>query len=1779
MPAPPEALVNDTPQLSVEDYSIGWICATVDELIAAVKMLDEEHEFPTTGAKHISKAKSTTFVFGKVGAHNVVIASFPAGRMGISEATNCANELNGLCPCIDFQVMVGIGGAGGNPRKNNLQLGDVVISMPSGQHGGVVQYDFGKRKPDGAFERTNHLAAPPTELLKLLQRFRMADKTNTIRVERHLLCFKDLEEFQAEGRLKDILFKASFQHIEPDGSTPDDDWGSDSDEEQGPCSKCLKGGVGMFKERHLRAKPKIHYGTIASANQVMRDGAMRDKQSVLEGGILCYEMEAAGLMNYHPTLVFRGLCDYSDSHKNKLWQGYAAAVSAACAKEFLTMVPANIRAKQETLKEVQEGLLKEFPPYIARETSLEYRIWDRKAQCTQGTRVDLLNEIEAWARSTVSHHDSRRVFWLTGNAGTGKSTIALTVASRFSGSRDILAPSYFFSRSNGDLSNAKKFFFTLAESLLRQIPEIAPFVREETRNESPDQILMKPMKVQCRQLLNRPLQSLARHFQRHQLQSKTIVFVIDGLDECNDEGDASQAIQLLGEVAQDCSSGPLTIKLLATSRPELHLENAYRSSALSSSLQRVDLGNIDRVQVDSDIRAFLRAELGRLYFEKTGGLVSAAAGKGWPDEATIYSLSENANGLFIYASQICRFLATKTKTLGLQAGLEYVLEHYKELDDLYMGVLKDCIKDLEDVPDSKYKQLSFDYLGQYLGCIALQFTALNVGSVAQISFLPEDSVASMTQALRSVLDFDKIGVGEIQVYHSTFRDFLLEKKRSGDNFWVDEKLAQQRILNGCRTIMERALTHPNICALTSPSSHSSDAEKSVVAQKLSVDVNYACRYWLAHLRHCSLTVLCPGSGTVGAELVEFFRGRFMYWTEALSLMNLLSDGIRGVTLVLRFIEKESIDFENPLYQMLSNAERFLLKHRKILETAPLQAYTLGRTFSPRSFLHAFNYSNDDLRRINLVGENWDPLLQIFLPSEQVDDTHDMIETLSFSSDGTVVALATGSTKIGVHIKFWDMRTGLLLETETIFVGSAFELNPERNNSMQLLFSPNGKLIVLTLGPIGMRDPWNLEKSVRLLDLAKKAPYKPWTIQDTWELESRATGRIRNVSFSADSTLLAMNTSSAIWLWDLAKNEITKEGVGFCNPLQLISFSPSNHGLLACGFQDGSIAFWNVVSSSSGETLRVIKHDTINGLKSNKSQTSSKHPPKLTKPIDLLVFSKDGTQIAYGAESMIGICEIATSTCSFSASVKRCSNCRFVYRSIQPSPFSKETSSFVIIRYCACGVVLSCAISGAVLGRFRLSTVSCRENVYPVRRATLSPDGKLAALLACQEVSGRLLCLWDATFEVKSSATKLPSTPLKFYPNISIKISAIRFSPDGEFVATGSESPKGTVKIWNTATGRLYSVLEGFTGPITALDISPDGAYIATGSTDCTVRLLPVARKGTILAKLTDSILSQMLDILPIRLQGIRECLTFSDKNMGHLRHVTFSPPDGRILASTSYDGIIRLWNLATMEKFAELVVDDEMKKRPWMFTQSPYAVFSPDGTFVAGVVGGREILPLSPSKATADQLELGLSNKFGLELVNIGVWQVETGKRVATLTWKAASDKRAQEPNRDYTPPYYELSFSPCGGFVLVSEMVPLKEDVVVCVWALGTNTLVQKLTCRRTQSIYRRLDSGSNQLEFSEDVEIPQDTNLASKEIGSNLDDRLNFIETSVPSLEAQWKHDDRDGWLSFGGHKVMWFPWEYRPARFMGNRNTLVVGFDTGDVLIFGVDWGSAFPLMLKG
>lgn len=313
------------------EYTVGWICALPIELVAAEAMLDEKYKDDS----------SSQYTLGRIGHHKVVMACLPAGLIGTNAAATVATKMVCNFPSIRFGLMVGIGG-GVPSEASDIRLGDVVVSQPQNGNGGVVQYDFGKARP-GEFETTGFLNAPPIVVLDAL----------SVLKTRHLLGKSRLAEYtgsatrQLQFALKiprtDMLFEPDYDHI--GGST---------------CQSCSN-------ERLVRRRPRdqgvaVHYGTIASGNQVMRDGRTRDSLNSKLGGVLCFEMEAAGLMNSFPCLVIRGICDYADSHKNKAWQAYAAINAAAYAKEVLTVIPGDEIATTKVVDDVITAVWYSFLP-------------------------------------------------------------------------------------------------------------------------------------------------------------------------------------------------------------------------------------------------------------------------------------------------------------------------------------------------------------------------------------------------------------------------------------------------------------------------------------------------------------------------------------------------------------------------------------------------------------------------------------------------------------------------------------------------------------------------------------------------------------------------------------------------------------------------------------------------------------------------------------------------------------------------------------------------------------------------------------------------------------------------------------------------------------------------------------------------------------------------------------------------------------------------------------------------------------------------------------------------------------------------------------------------------------------------------------------------------------------------------------------------------------------------------------------------------------------------
>ncbi len=152
------------------------------------------------------------------------------------------------------------------------------------------------------------------------------------------------KNYQRPDAASDRLYKANFTH------------GGD---ESSCCAEVCGDDSGNLVPRHQRSEDEdnlaIHYGLIASGNTLMKDALVRDRLAA-EKDVLCFEMEAAGLMNHFPCLVIRGICDYSDTHKNTKWQGYAAMAAAAYAKDLLSRIAANqVEAERKMRETISEG--------------------------------------------------------------------------------------------------------------------------------------------------------------------------------------------------------------------------------------------------------------------------------------------------------------------------------------------------------------------------------------------------------------------------------------------------------------------------------------------------------------------------------------------------------------------------------------------------------------------------------------------------------------------------------------------------------------------------------------------------------------------------------------------------------------------------------------------------------------------------------------------------------------------------------------------------------------------------------------------------------------------------------------------------------------------------------------------------------------------------------------------------------------------------------------------------------------------------------------------------------------------------------------------------------------------------------------------------------------------------------------------------------------------------------------------------------------------------------
>ncbi|KAL7958166.1 hypothetical protein V8C34DRAFT_324331 [Trichoderma compactum] len=600
------------------DYAVGWICGIKTEFVAAQAVLDEKHRVP----EMVSTSDNNAYQLGRIGKHNVVIAVLPDGDIRIG-------------------LLVGIGGGAPSP-KHDIRLGDVVVSSPGsgngGSHGGVFQYDFGETIQGQSFQTTGFLNQPPSFLRAAITGIKAKYEEEGHRIKANISAIFNEKprlrgKYQQPDPSSDRLYQSHICHPINEGRSCAMSCGNTS------SSLILRPERGEYED-----DPMIHYGLIASANQLMKDAVLRDRLAA-EKDVKCFETEAAGLMNHFPCLVIRGICDYSDSHKIKEWRGYSAMVAAMYTKDLLHQIPPN---KIEAEKKIGD-LLSEYRDIsrehrdVAKEhrditmediqTQEEERRRQEEEDCHQLFRLtrkdrDVTYE---WYKDRVENRVEDTCLWfiqhehfqtwfkqdsgpllVSADPGCGKSVLAKYLVD------EVLPQSgtticYFFFKEQ-DQNTVRQALCALLHQLFAQKPCLIKHAIKEYRKNGPG--------------LTSSTKGLWQILQdtTEDPQAESVIVVLDAVDECI----KSEFTDLIRHVErQFCGNRGGRLKYLLTCRPyeaiisefynlrstfpEIHIPGEEASEAISHEIDHVIQHRLDQLSklkcLSANITEYLRTRL------------------------------------------------------------------------------------------------------------------------------------------------------------------------------------------------------------------------------------------------------------------------------------------------------------------------------------------------------------------------------------------------------------------------------------------------------------------------------------------------------------------------------------------------------------------------------------------------------------------------------------------------------------------------------------------------------------------------------------------------------------------------------------------------------------------------------------------------------------------------------------------------------------------------------------------------------------------------------------------------------------------------------------------------------------------------------------------------------------------------------------------------------------------------------------------------------------------
>ncbi|KIM27755.1 hypothetical protein M408DRAFT_164152 [Serendipita vermifera MAFF 305830] len=513
--------------------------------------------------------------------------------------------------------------------------------------------------------------------------------------------------------------------------------------------------------------------------------------------------------------------------------------------------------------------------------------------CQSGTRVALLEDIRKWANDFIS---KEQIFWLKDAAGTGKTTVAATLARDWLTNKT-LAGRFFFTPNSLVASGVDQFCVTVARDLAKQVPHLEAMITDAIKD-----VITLGFHQQFQRLIVEPLTSPK--------PVEPLIFVIDALDNCDPEG---------REVLLNCILAQLPgiprLKVMLTSRPSPDIVNVLQDSNLVRG-HDVQLLNIHDTS-HTDIRIYIRSTLTKLTTDEREQLV------------------QYSGGLFIVAATACRMLRWKGQPAKLLQRLINA-DSTNHLDELYLEVLRQAVSD----------PLAHDMMMSVLQIIIVAFQPVSINTVK--AFLPPSvEVDGFVQDLGAVLK-DGNPDRPIKVLHPTFREFLAEVDRA-NGFLVNSLSSHALTAIGCLTTLDK-LSEYDVLGIGKdqqplPVNNSVPDLDTKVMKGTTAAIRYATSYWTFHVARCLENY------EIWSKALQFLDTRLLNWIELMSWHGTLGDCIQGLSQlrieILRGIRDRWLHLSRAETIKVTHSYQFLLQHQPMVQESALHTYSSALAFTPR----------------------------------------------------------------------------------------------------------------------------------------------------------------------------------------------------------------------------------------------------------------------------------------------------------------------------------------------------------------------------------------------------------------------------------------------------------------------------------------------------------------------------------------------------------------------------------------------------------------------------------------------------------------------------------------------------------------------------------------------------------------------------------------------------------------------------------------------------------------